>query len=76
MQMKQKIVTLVVALWATLSAVGVQAQEDWKILVGADYDMYFDNRELVDCRFGESQTIFSSRFTPKVGVPWVIRIAL
>ena len=48
MQMKQKIVTLAVALWAVMSVVGAQAQEDWKILVGADYDMYFDNRELVD----------------------------
>ena len=47
-----------------------QAQEDMKLLVGADFDMYFDNREYVDCKFGESQTLFSSRLTPKVGVEW------
>lgn len=47
-----------------------QAQEDMKLLLGADFDMYFNNREYVDCKFGESQTLFSSRLTPKVGVEW------
>ena len=70
MQMIRKIASLALLIFAVTSAISVKAQEDWKILVGADYDMYFDNRELVDCRFGESQTIFSSRLTPKIGVAW------
>ena len=68
--MIRKIASLVLLIFAVTSTINVTAQEDWKILVGADYDMYFDNRELIDCRFGESQTIFSSRLTPKIGVAW------
>ena len=47
-----------------------QAQQDWKLLVGGDLDVYFDNREYADSPIGESQTLFSSRLTPKVGIQW------
>ena len=47
-----------------------QLGSDWSLLAGADFDMYFDNREYVDCRFAESQTLFSSRLTPMVGLSW------
>lgn len=42
----------------------------WSLLTGVDFDMYFDNREYVDCLFAESQTLFSSRLTPMVGLGW------
>ncbi len=48
----------------------LHAQEDMKILVGADFDTYFDNREYSGSEIGESGTLFSSRLTPKVGVEW------
>lgn len=49
---------------------GAQAQDNMKILVGADFDTYFDNREYSGSEIGESGTLFSSRLTPKVGVEW------
>ena len=48
----------------------VVAQEDMKLLVGADFDTYFDNREYTGCSVGTSQTLFSSRLTPTIGVEW------
>ena len=61
-------ITLLAALLLGLGK--AQAQEDIKLLVGADYDMYFDNREFASCVFGESQTLFSSRLTPQIGIEW------
>lgn len=51
-------------------AVEASAQENWKLHVGADFDVYFDNREYASNAFGYSQTLFSSRLTPLVGVGW------
>lgn len=68
--MNIKIYRLVLLVWALFATCVAQAQEDMKLLVGVDYDMYFDNREYIDCPFGESQTIFSSRLTPKLGLEW------
>lgn len=68
MDKRMRILLLLVV--AVVAIGRAQAQEDMKLLVGADYDMYFDNREFVDCPFGESQTIFSSRLTPTLGVKW------
>lgn len=76
MLLKQKITTLVLLFFLAVSAFEVRAQENWSMIVGADFDMYFDNREFVDNRFGESQTLFSSRLTPKVGVAWGEKNAL
>lgn len=61
---------IVVACVALLSFGQLHAQENVKLLVGADYDMLFDNREYYQCQFGESQTLFSSRLTPRLGVEW------
>ena len=46
------------------------AQEDMKLLVGADFDTYFDNQEYTGCSVGTSQTLFSSRLTPTLGIEW------
>lgn len=56
-----------VAVFATAIA---QAQEDMSLLLGADFDTYFDNREYSGCKIGESGTLFSARLTPKIGVEW------
>lgn len=61
---------IIVTIGALMAFASAHAQEDMKLLVGADFDMYFDNREYIDCQFGESQTLFSSRLTPTVGVEW------
>lgn len=68
--MKAKLRIFALLAMALSVAFVAQAQDDMKLLVGADYDMYFDNREFVDCPFGASQTIFSSRLTPTLGVEW------
>lgn len=46
------------------------AQEDMKLLVGADFDTYFDNREYSGSEIGKSGTLFSARLTPTLGVEW------
>ena len=46
---------------------GLRAQ---KILVGADFATRFDNREYANNDFNQSQTLFSARLTPRVGVEW------
>ncbi len=51
-------------------AESVAAQEDMKLLVGAEFDTYFDNREYAGSKIGESQTLFASRLTPMLGVEW------
>lgn len=55
---------------ALISFTSSFAQEDLKLLVGADFDTYFDNREYSGGKIGESQTLFSSRLTPTLGVEW------
>ena len=59
-----------ITLVALFGSVVASAQEDMKLLVGADFDTYFDNREYSGSKIGESQTLFSSRLTPTVGVEW------
>ena len=61
---------IIVTIGALMAFASAHAQEDMKLLVGADFDMYFDNREYIDCQFGESQTLFCSRLTPTVGGEW------
>ena len=61
----RKLLPLVVAL--CLSGGGLRAQ---KILVGADFATRFDNREYANNDFNQSQTLFSARLTPRVGVEW------
>ena len=55
---------------ASASVDGRKSPNDWHLLAGADFDVLFDNREYAGCEFGESQTLFSSRLTPVVGVGW------
>lgn len=59
-----------VILLATLlaAATGTQAQ---KLIVGTDFATRFDNREYANNAFNESQTLFSARLTPRVGVQWM-----
>lgn len=58
-------------LFATLALLisggGLKAQ---KLLVGADFETRFDNREYANNDFNESQTLFSARLTPQIGVEW------
>ena len=61
---------LLVVFISLVQAMSVAAQEDMKLLVGADFDTYFDNREYAGSDIGISQTIFSSRLTPTIGVEW------
>lgn len=55
-------------LLALLCVATVQAQS---IIAGADFVTRFDNREYANNTFNESQTIFSARLTPRVGVEWM-----
>ena len=64
------------ALLALVVVTSARAQENMKIVVGADFDTYFDNREYSGSEIGESGTFFSSRLTPKVGVKWNDRNSL
>ena len=61
---------LYLLLLLSIFTVSASAQSDWRAILGAEFDVYFDNREYVDMKFGESQTIFGSRLTPYVGVGW------
>lgn len=61
---------IVVLCLALLGVIDASAQENMKLLWGVDFDTYFDNREYSECRYAESQTLFSSRLTPKVGLAW------
>lgn len=68
-----KIVRLVLSLVFLWSAAAGYAQE---ILVGADFDMYFDNKEFGNNTFAvpgediESGTDFAARLIPKIGIRW------
>lgn len=62
--MKRFLILLIAACGA---AVSVQAQ---KFIVGAGFETYFDNREYIGNEFDVSQTLFSARLTPRIGVQW------
>ena len=68
--MNRSIRYIFAALMALVAVTTARAQENMKIVVGADFDTYFDNREYSGSEIGESGTFFSSRLTPKVGVKW------
>lgn len=62
------------ALFLALAAGGgLRAQE---IFTGADFSTRFDNREYSGNRFSESETYFSARLTPTLGVRWEERNSL
>ena len=68
--MKRIVTYLLTAIMGLLFVSNVSAQEDVKLLVGADFDTYFDNREYAGSEIGLSGTLFSSRFTPTIGMEW------
>lgn len=68
--MKRIIRYTIITILAILTSWQLNAQEDYKLILGANFDMYFDNREYADCDFGQPQTLFSSRLTPEVGIEW------
>ena len=54
-----RILRLTITIAALLTAgTTLRAQEDFRLVLGASFDTYFDNREYVDCQFGESQTLY------------------
>lgn len=61
-------ILLVVA--ASLMAATAQAQENTKLLLGVNFDTFFDNTEYTGTNLGESGTIFSARLTPTIGIEW------
>ena len=61
----RKVILAAALLVATAGA--ARAQE---VLAGADFDTRFDNREYANNDFNESQTLFSARLTPYVGIEW------
>ena len=61
----RKVILSAALLVATAGA--ARAQE---VLAGADFDTRFDNREYANIDFYESQTLFSARLTPYVGIEW------
>lgn len=61
----RKVVLLAVLI---LAAAGTQAQN---LIAGADFATRFDNREYANNDFNESQTLFSARLTPRIGVEWM-----
>lgn len=61
----KRFILLLVLVAATTSA---SAQ---KLIVGADFATRFDNREYANNTFNESQTLFSARLSPRIGVEWM-----
>ena len=57
---------LMLVLWPLCGS----AQSNMRLKVGADFDTFFYNSEYSGMEIGESQTLFSSRLTPKVGLEW------
>ena len=55
---------------AVFMAAGAYAQEDMKLLLGVNFDTFFDNTEYTGTKLGESGTLFSARLTPQIGVQW------
>ena len=69
--MKHFITYLFATLVAVLCAANVAAQQDVKLLVGADFETFFDNTEYTGTTLAAgSGTIFGSRLTPRIGVEW------
>ena len=62
----KRILTLACAI--LMAGGGLHAQE---VIVGADFATRFDNREYANNTFNESQTLFSARLTPYIGVEWM-----
>lgn len=62
----KKVLMLTLAVFVTGG--GLSAQ---KLIVGADFATRFDNREYANNDFNESQTLFSARLTPRIGVEWM-----
>ena len=67
-------ILLVVA--ASLMVATAQAQENTKLLLGVNFDTFFDNTEYTGTNLGESGTIFSARLTPTIGIEWNERNSL
>ena len=67
----KRILTLVCAL--LIAGGSLKAQE---LIVGADFATRFDNREYANNTFNESQTLFSARLSPRVGVAWMAKNSL
>lgn len=55
--------------FAALAAGGSLSAQN--LIVGADFATRFDNREYANNDFNESQTLFSARLSPRVGVEWM-----
>ena len=55
--------------FAALAAGGSLSAQN--LIVGADFATRFDNREYANNDFNESQTLFSARLTPRIGVEWM-----
>ncbi|MDO5497933.1 MAG: hypothetical protein Q4F45_08640 [Alistipes sp.] len=68
--MKSVLRYIVVLAVAVVAATNSYAQEDLRLVWGVDFDTYFDNREYSACEYDESQTFFSARLTPQVGLKW------
>lgn len=64
MSLKKFVLTAALAAAVT----GTRAQQ---LIVGADFATRFDNREYANNDFNESQTLFSARLTPRIGVEWM-----
>ena len=58
------------AVTAMLMVATAEAQENMKVLLGVNFDTFFDNTEYVGSSLGASKTTFSARLTPKIGVTW------
>lgn len=69
----QHIFLLVVVLLTTVVS---YAQEDTELLLGVNFDTFFDNTEYSKTQIGKSGTVFSARLTPKIGVEWNEKNAL
>ncbi|MBQ1958732.1 MAG: hypothetical protein II353_07700, partial [Alistipes sp.] len=61
---------LLLALCLMLPMSKLSAQDSARLLAGVDFDTYFYNSEYSGMQIGESQTLFSSRLTPKIGLEW------
>lgn len=68
--MKSVLQYIAVIAVAVVSATNSYAQENLRLVWGVDFDTYFDNREYSSCKYDESQTLFSARLTPQVGLMW------
>ncbi len=63
MKKRMLVLCLVAATFAQASA--------QRIIAGADFTTRFDNREYTGNTFNQSQTLFSTRLTPRIGIEWM-----